>query len=205
VTFPFWILLGTLPALAVVGVVWILRARHAGMKNGRSEGPRPASAEPVERERRRQKAVDDLNILDTAPEDRFDRIVTMARQLYGTESAVFSIIDNDREWHKSRSGKTILEAARTSSFCSVTIRGRDSMIVGDASADPRFNETAAVVDDPGIRFYAGYPVKAPGGQQIGALCVYDPKPRDGATVDDSMLRQLAHLLEAELKVAPERR
>lgn len=205
-TLPLWLLLGGIIGAAVIGIIVVLRVRRARLSaQGRSAGPRPVSAEPVEPELRRQKAVDALKILDTAPEDRFDRIVTMARQLYGTESAVFSIIDNDREWHKSRSGKTIVEAARSASFCSVTIRGRGSMVIGDASTDPRFNETAAVLDDPSIRFYAGFPVKAPGGEQIGALCVYDPSPRDESQVDDSMLRQLAHLLEAELKVAPARR
>ena len=149
--------------------------------------------------------MDALGIVDTPAEDRFDRIVTMARQLYGTESAVFSVIDRDREWHKSRSGNTIEAAERTASFCSVTIRGADTLIVGDASKDDRFSATAAVEGDPNIRFYAGFPVRAPGGEQIGALCVYDPTPRDAAAIDDSMLRQLAHLLEAELRVAPVRR
>ena len=168
----------------------------------RSTGPRAASEEPVEHERRRQKAVDALGIVDTPAEDRFDRIVTMARQLYGTESAVFSVIDRDREWHKSRSGNTVEQASRTASFCSVTIRGTDAMVVGDASKDDRFRETAAVEGDPNIRFYAGFPVQAPNGQQIGALCVYDPTPRNADEIDDSMLRQLAHLIEAELRVAP---
>lgn len=171
--------------------------------DGRTVGPRPVTEENAAIERRRQRAVDAVGILDTSPEDRFDRIVTMARQLYNTESAVFSVIDRDREWHKSRSGiNTVDQTARTSSFCSVTIRGRESMIVGDASKDERFSHTPAVEGDPNIRFYAGFPVRAPGGEQIGALCVYDPKPRDQGEVDQTMLRQLAHLIEAELRVAP---
>jgi len=207
VTVVLWNLLAVLGAVAVVAVVIVVvvRVSRARAGDGRSVGPRPASDEPVEAERRRQKAVDDLRILDTLPEERFDRIVTMARQLYGTESAVFSIIDRDREWHKSRSGNTVEVAERTASFCSVTIRGKDALVVGDASKDDRFSSTPGVVGDPNLRFYAGFPVKAPGGEQIGALCVYDPSPRDPQNVDDSMLRQLAHLLEAELRVAPTRR
>lgn len=174
--------------------------------DGRTVGPRPVSEEDPAIERRRQRAVDGLAIVDTAPEDRFDRIVTMARQLYNTESAVFSVIDRDREWHKSRSGiNTVEQTERTSSFCSVTIRGTESMVVGDASTDERFSHTPAVEGDPNIRFYAGFPVRAPGGQQIGALCVYDPKPRVQTEVDGTMLRQLAHLIEAELRVAPANR
>jgi len=172
--------------------------------DGRTVGPRPVTDENPAIERRRQRAVDRLGILDTPSEERFDRIVTMARQLYHTESAVFSVIDRDREWHKSRSGNTIETAARTASFCSVTIRGEETFVVGDASKDERFNATAAVTGDPNIRFYAGFPVKAPTGEQIGALCVYDPSPRNAEEVDETMLRQLAHLIEAELR-APVRR
>jgi len=171
---------------------------------GRTVGPRAASDENPAIERRRQRAVDRLGILDTPSEERFDRIVTMARQLYHTDSAVFSVIDRDREWHKSRSGDTVEEAVRTASFCSVTIRGEDALVVGDASKDDRFNDTPSVVGDPKLRFYAGFPVRAPGGEQIGALCVYDPEPRNADEVDESMLRQLAHLIEAELR-APVRR
>ena len=172
--------------------------------DGRTVGPRPASEESPAIERRRQRAVEKLGILDTPSEDRFDRIVTMARQLYHTDSAVFSVIDRDREWHKSRSGDTVEEAVRAASFCSVTIRGQDALVVGDASKDDRFSETPGVVGDPNLRFYAGFPVRAPGGEQIGALCVYDPSPRNPDEVDETMLRQLAHLIEAELR-APVRR
>jgi len=204
VTTALWVLLGILGSAALAAII-LFAVRSSRARGDRSVGPRPASEEPVARERRRQKAVDDLNIVDTPAEDRFDRIVTMARQLYGTESAVFSVIDRDREWHKSRSGKTVEEAQRSASFCSVTIRGVDALIVGDASKDERFLGTPAVENDPNIRFYAGYPVQSPNGEQIGALCVYDPTPRNSDEIDDSMLRQLAHLLEAELRVAPARR
>jgi hypothetical protein len=207
VTVALWAVFGVLAAVAIVAITFdTLRSLRIRRSNeARSVGPRAVEQETVEWERKRQKAVDALKILDTPAEDRFDRIVTMARQLYGTESAVFSILDNDREWHKSRSGDTIEQTDRTGSFCSVTIRGADAMIIGDASKDDRFASVAAVAEDPGIRFYAGFPVKAPGGEQIGALCVYDPTPRQASEVDDAMLRQLAHLLEAELRVAPARR
>lgn len=199
-TIALWIIFGLLAAVAITAIT-VDSARALGVRRSnasRAAGPRPASQEPVEWERRRQKAVDDLKVLDTPTEDRFDRIVTMARQLYGTESAVFSILDKEREWHKARSGDTIEETDRTSSFCSVTIRGAEALVVGDARADERFRDLVA--GEGGLRFYAGYPVKAPNGEQIGALCVYDPAPRNVAEVDDSMLRQLAHLLEAELRV-----
>ena len=154
----------------------------------------------VAAEAERQSAVDALGILDTPAEDRFDRIVTMARQLYGTNAAVFSVIDRDREWHKSMSGTDVDEVARSSSFCNVTIRNRGAMVVGDAYEDDRFSDNPLVVGDPGIRFYAGFPVESPTGERIGALCVYDPKPRVASDVDESMLRQLALLIQAELQI-----
>lgn len=189
--------------LVVIVIRWRQPARIAARDaRARVEGPRPASAEPAAAEAVRQRAVDLLGIADTPPEDRFDRIVTMARQLYHTDSAVFSVIDRDREWHKSRSGNTVEEVARTSSFCSVAIRGVSSLVVGDASLDARFRDTPSVVDDPNLRFYAGMPVHSASGETIGALCVYDPVPREASEVDDTLLRQLAHLIELELRVYP---
>ena len=199
-----WVVFGVLAIVSAGAIVYDGVASVRARTEGRTVGPRPASAENQAIERRRQRAVDALGILDTPSEDRFDRIVTMARQLYHTEAAVFSVIDRDREWHKSRSGNTVEEAERTASFCSVTIRGTDALIVGDASKDDRFSASPGVVGDPHVRFYAGFPVTAPGGEQIGALCIYDPEPRRADEVDDSMLRQLAHLIEAELR-APVRR
>jgi GAF domain-containing protein len=79
------------------------------------------------------------------------------------------------------------------------------MVIGDASDDERFSTTAAVVDDPNIRFYAGVPIKAPGGEQIGALCVYDPTPREAGEVNEADLRRLGRLLETELKASKAKR
>lgn len=196
-------------AVATVGLVavfgWMVLRRPRLDPDGRSVGPRPVAAEHSAIEKRRQRAVDALGILDSPAEDRFDHIVTMARQLYGTESAVFSVIDRNREWHKSRSGNTVEQAERSNSFCSVTIRGTGPMVIGDASADDRFSSNAAVTSDPGVRFYAGIPIRAPGGEQIGALCVYDPSPRVSSEVDEEALRRLGHLIESELRVSRRRR
>lgn len=198
----FIILGGVLAAVVVIGVVFDVRfgRQLRTERQVRSVGPRPGSAEPAAFEVPRQAAVEALGILDTPREERFDRIVTMARQLYRTESAVFSVIDNEREWHKARSGDTIEQTTRDASFCSVTIRGSGPFIIADASVDERFRDTQPVAD--GVRFYAGYPVHAPTGEAIGALCVYDPSPRDLEGVDQEMLKGLAALIEAELRVKP---
>jgi GAF domain-containing protein len=195
--------IGVAAAIAIIIAVAVVVAVLVGVRIGatrsyRAEGPGFGSV-PAHVEERRQAAVDALAIVDTAPEDRFDRIVSMARQLYGTETAVFSIIDHGREWHKAISGPADEQVDRGTSFCSVTIRGNGPLVVSDALTDDRFSGVPAVVDDPHIRFYAGYPVKDRSGQRVGALCVYDPEPRDESDIDPSMLAQLAHLIEAELR------
>ena len=166
----------------------------------RSDISVPSLADPAEVER--QAAVDALGIIDTPPENRFDVIVRLARQLYGAESAAFTVLDRDRVWHKSRAGTDVDEAPRTVSFCSVAIKGQGSMIIGDARADGRFADNPAVMGDPGVRFYAGYPVMTPSGQQVGTICVWDTKAREVGDLDDSKLKQLAHLIESELRVDP---
>ena len=77
------------------------------------------------------------------------------------------------------------------------------MLVLDAQTDSRVATSPQVTGDPKIRFYAGFPVESPTGARIGALCVFDPEPRDEADVDPAMLQQLAHLIQAELRVSPD--
>jgi hypothetical protein len=159
------------------------------------------TADPVSEtaEEERQSAVDALGIVDTPAEVRFDRIVAMAREVYGTEVAIFSVIDNDREWHKSMVGTDIAELARSSSFCSHTIRDRGAMIIPDLRLDERFEHNPFVEGAPHLRFYAGFPVESPSGERIGALCVLDSVPRDSADIDEATLRELALRIQAELR------
>jgi len=166
----------------------------------RSDTSVPALDDP--REVERQAAVDQLGIVDTVAENRFDVIVRLARHMYGAESAAFTVLDRDRVWHKSKAGTDVSEAPRTVSFCSVAIKGEGSMVIPDTRSDDRFVDNPAVVDDPGVRFYAGSPVYAPNGQPLGTLCVWDSRPRTDSTFDDTAIKQLAHAIELELRVKP---
>ncbi len=150
------------------------------------------------RERARQAAVDGLAILDTPPEARFDRLVTLAQRLFDTESALISIIDHDRQWHKARVGVEATELPRSGSFCAITIGGDGALIIEDARTDARFSGNQWLNSDPLKRFYAGFPIESPSGERIGALCVFDPKPRVLAEVDQVLLRELALLVQREL-------
>lgn len=160
----------------------------------------PAGQGAAEREAERQAALDDSGLLDTPADDRFDRIVTMARQLYGTSGAAFAVVDRDRVWHKSKSAGIPSEVPRDASFCSTTVMQRGLHVIPDLASDADSIKDSSAADDVGVRFYAGYPVESPSGEQIGALCVFDAMPREPNEFDETLLRQLAQLIEAELRV-----
>lgn len=146
----------------------------------------------------RQAAVDALH-LPSVPGAEFDRIVGIARRVFGTESAAFSVIDGDQQWYKSRAGVDIVRVPRDQAICSVTIETGTGLVVPDARVDPRFKKSMLVTADPGVRFYAGYPVTGPDGEPIGALCVFDSQPRRATDVDLAVLRHLAQLASDELE------
>lgn len=156
-------------------------------------------AEAFRVESERQRAVDELGLLDTEPEPRFDRIVSMARRLFGTESAAFSITDHGRQWYKSRIGTDLVEIPREQSFCAPTVERRGPMVVPDALEDPKFRSNPFVLGDPHVRFYAGFPVHSLSGEPIGVLCVFDPKPRSEADVDVALLHRLALEVQREVQ------
>ena len=163
-------------------------------------GQRVTDAASVERTR--QAAVDSLGIVDTPPEARFDELVALAQRLFETESAVISVIDHDRQWHKARVGVAAPEIPRADSLCAYTIAGDGPFVVEDAQKDQRFSQNPLVLGDSLIRFYAGFPIESPSGERIGSLCVFDPAPRSLAEVDQVLLRELALLVQRELRVPP---
>ena len=156
-------------------------------------------------EEARHRAVMALSLLDTEPEERFDRIVALASSTLGTTAAAFTVLDGDRQWNKSIVGLRVAEIPRSSSFCTVTVLEPVALIVPDALLDPRFRDNPLVVSGPHLRFYAGFPIESPSGERIGALCVYDREPRSEEGVDVVLLRELALLLQNELWQSSEQR
>lgn len=147
----------------------------------------------------RLKALKSLDILDTEYEARFDRITRLAQRLFGTEVAAVSMIGEDRQWMKSHQGPVEQELERSNSFCAHNLHSPDeTMIVSDARDDDRFSDNPLVTGDPHIRFYAGHPISAPSGEQIGAICVLDSEPRPAEDVDTESLRDLAAMVESEI-------
>ncbi|RBW52080.1 EAL domain-containing protein [Marinobacter sp. F3R11] len=153
----------------------------------------------TETEPRRLAALDRLEILDTPPDERFDRLTRIARQHYQVEIALISVLDEKRQWFKSRQGIDITETPRSIAFCDHALRQDQVFIVGDASQDPRFRNNPFVKDSPHVRFYAGVPVREPSGFKIGTLCIIDTRPRQFTERNLDVLRILATLVEEELE------
>jgi diguanylate cyclase (GGDEF)-like protein len=146
----------------------------------------------------RLRRLDAFNVLDTAPEERFDRYTRMARRLLKVPIALISLVDDNRQWFKSCDGLEATETPRRVSFCGHAILRQDVLLVTDAVLDPRFADNPLVVGPPHIRFYAGVPLMSDKGSAIGTLCVIDTKPREASADDLHLLADLARFVEHEL-------
>lgn len=142
-----------------------------------------------------------LKLLDTDPEERFDRVTRLAKRLFNTRIALVSLVDSERQWFKSRQGLDATETGRDISFCGHAILGDDVLVVNDTHIDERFSDNPLVTDDPRIRFYAGCPLSAPNGRKVGTLCVIDEKTREMSDDDLQLLRELGRMVEEEFAVA----
>ncbi|MBN9409940.1 MAG: GAF domain-containing protein [Burkholderiales bacterium] len=142
-------------------------------------------------ESRRLTALRRLMVLDSSAETAYDDITRLASQTFGAPISLISLIDEDRQWFKSRVGLEMQETPRDWSFCSHAIEQPDEvLVVRDAQLDPRFRNNPMVTGSPHIRFYAGAPLVTATGEAIGSLCVIDSKPRD---IDPAKLAELQFL------------
>ncbi|MBV7315684.1 sensor domain-containing diguanylate cyclase [Shewanella sp. NIFS-20-20] len=140
-----------------------------------------------------------LNILDTANDERFDRVTRMAKRLFTVPIALVSLIDEQRQWFKSSIGLQVKETDRDISFCGHAILGKELFVVHDARVDPRFCDNPLVIGAPHIRFYAGCPLKLADGTILGTLCIIDTQPRLFDDDDRQAMIDLAVLVELELQ------
>ena len=138
-----------------------------------------------------------LNVLDTIAEERFDRLTRMARRLFGVDVALVSLVDESRQWFKSCAGMELSETPRDISFCGHAILGDGAFVIPDALQDERFCDNPMVAGPPHVRFYAGCPLRGPGGRKLGTLCIIDSKPRAFSDEDVEMLVDLALMVERE--------
>jgi len=149
-------------------------------------------------ESKRQAALCGLNVLDTPAEARFDRITRVAQQHFQVSIALVSLVDEDRQWFKSRQGLDASETPRDISFCGHAILSEEIFYIPNTLTDSRFADNPLVTGPPNIRFYAGAPLHAPDGKRIGTLCIIDDKPREFSAEELAILRDLANSVEKEL-------
>ncbi len=147
----------------------------------------------------RLRSLRGLRVLDTPPEERYDRVTRLARRLFEVPIALVSFVDERRQWFKSRQGLDVAETPREISFCAHAILQDGIFVVPDSYADERFRGSPLVTAYPNIRFYAGRPVHAPDGARVGTLCLMDHEVRELDPEDLHLFDDLGALVEEEFR------
>ncbi len=151
-------------------------------------------------EAKRQSLLESYEILNTHAETAYDDLTQVASQICQTPIAVISLIDNERQWFKSKMGLDATETPRDVSFCGHAILGPDLMEVRDAHEDQRFFDNPLVTGQPQIRFYAGAPLIMPSGEVLGTICVIDRNPKQLNADQKAALRTLARNVVIQLQL-----
>ncbi len=166
-----------------------------------SVGSGASEAAIKEDEQQRLTVLHSYSILDTPAEPSYDELTRLAAQICEAPMALVSLVDAERLWFKSMFGLSTVETPRADSFCAQAIRRKDQVfVVGDAAADPRFANSPLVAQEPHVRFYAGAPLVAPGGEAVGALCVIDRRPRELSPEQIRALETLGKQVVAQLEL-----
>jgi signal transduction histidine kinase len=142
-------------------------------------------------ERSRVAALHQLKVLDTEPESELDDLTLLVSLICGTPMALISLVDESRQWFKSRVGVEMVETPREISFCQYAILENRLLVVPDATQDPRFRDSPLVTSGPRIRFYAGVPILDQDGHALGTLCTMDRVTRQLSTRQEETLQVLA--------------
>jgi two-component system NtrC family sensor kinase len=151
-------------------------------------------------EAKRLKVLWQYDVLDTVPEEVFDDLTDLAAHICEAPIALISLVDENRQWFKSRVGLTTKETTRDVSFCAHAILQSGLFLIPDATKDPRFKDNPIVTGPPRIRFYAGVPLKSPDGFALGTLCVLDKQPKRLRAEQKRALLVLARHVETQLEL-----
>ncbi len=156
-------------------------------------------------ESRRLEILAKYAILDTPPEEAFDDLAALAAHICHAPIALITLVDEDRQWFKSRIGWETEETARAISFCAHAIQQPGVFIIPDARQDPRFADNPIVAGEPNVRFYAGCPLVSEDGEALGTLCVLDREPRELHPDHERALRILSRHVMTLLELRRNRR
>lgn len=161
-------------------------------------------ADKIRDEQERLAELRGYGLLDSENEPEFDAIVREAAAAAGVPIALISLVDENRQWFKARVGLNATETPRAISFCTHAIHGTEMLEVADATADARFATNPLVTGGPGIRYYAGTPLKTATGRRLGTLCVIDGQAH-GRPMAAETREQLAKLADKTVELFEARR
>ena len=157
----------------------------------------------------RLQALREYAILDTVSEQEFDDVTALASCICGTPVSLISLIDENRQWFKSKCGFDVFETARCAGFYAQPLTETTTLIIEDVLCDPRFALNPLVLRYPKIRFYAGAPLIGPGGHVLGTLCVIDTEPRTLSAPQvealEALSRQVVALFESRVRLFDHRK
>ena len=166
---------------------------------GRQGGLPMASPTMIKNEPARLAALQKYAILDSEPEQAFDDLVQLASFICDTPIAMISLVDENRQWFKSKIGVSVSETPREIAFCNTAIRQSDIFVVPDTLNDERFRSNPLVTSEPKIRFYAGAPLINEEGYALGTICVVDKTPREFTPAQQAALKALSRLVLAQME------
>jgi GAF domain-containing protein len=139
-------------------------------------------------------------VLDTTPEEAFDNITQLTAKIFKAPISFIALVDERREWFKSRVGLEPGEYPRVHAFCEYTMRADATLVVPDATQDERFRDNPLVTGEPGIRFYCGVPLRTPERHALGTLCLIDRVPRTMSAEQIELMERLGRQVEIELEL-----
>jgi GAF domain-containing protein len=160
----------------------------------------PPAAPLPKNEVKRLKILWQYDVLDTVPEEVFDDLTELASHICEAPVALISLVDENRQWFKSKVGTSVQETSRDISFCAHALLNDDMLVISDATKDPRFSDNPMVTGPQKIRFYAGAPLITPDGHALGTLCVLDKEPRRLRSEQLKALQVLAHHVVSQLEL-----
>lgn len=148
----------------------------------------------------RLMALKRYELLDTAPEVEFDQLADLARSIFAVPMAGIALVDENRQWFKSRRGFDAAQFPRQLGLCEEAIRSNAVMLVGDTHQDERFAHSPLVTGGPMVRSYMGAPLTTPDGYNIGTICVMDTLPRDFSSIDREVLANIARVIVTQMEL-----